>query len=469
MKVLLINPPVNNKKFGKFHSLMEPMPCIGLAYIAAVLERSGHTVKILDNYVCGYSFENISHLIDEFRPDITGFSVLTPSVNYCLDLASKIKKRYPPIKLIAGNVHPTLFPEEFLKPGYFDIVVRGEGENTMVEVTHLISNGGDLTDVKGISFIHGSKIYHNKDRRIIDDLDALPVPAWHFFPYKKYGLFPFADIKKPLLTILATRGCPYSCTYCSLGYLDKTYRKRSPENVADEMEYLISRFGIKQLGFVDPIFPLEHDYALELCEEMIKRGINKKIVWTTETRIDILDETIISRLRSAGCRRIIFGIETGSSKTLESVGKKVDAGKVRSTMRLLKTYGIESIGLFMIGMPGENEELIRETFDYACSIDVDFAKFAMTVPFPGSQLYDTLSKENKIRTDNWDDFTTFNPVPENVSYVPDGMTASQLIKLQKRGTLKFYLRPKMILRQLFGIRTLTPSIIMKGIYCLLPF
>lgn len=468
MKILLINPSINPDKFGRFHLLMEPMPCIGVAYIAAVLEKDGHSVEIIDNYVMKYQESEIVEYINSSRPDVVGISVLTPSVNFSLRLAKEIKINNKKIILISGNVHPTLFPEEFLKEGCFDIVVRGEGEATMSELMFVISQKKDLGSVKGISYFKEGKVFNNERRPVIENLDQLPMPAWHLLPYKEYGLFPFADIKKPILTIMATRGCPYNCKYCSLSYMDKAYRKRSPANIVDEMEILTEKFGIKQIGFVDPIFPLENDYAVAVLDEIIKRGINKQIIWIAETRADILNESLIKKMKEAGCRRLIFGLESGTQEVLNSIGKSISFEKVRSVIKLLKVNNMESIGLFMIGLPGENEDMIRQTFKYSRDIGIDFAKYAMTVPFPGSELYEIMKREKKIRTDNWDNYTTFNPIPENVPYVPDGMTAQQLIKLQKVGTMQFYLRPKMIYRIFVKIRTVKLNMILKGIYCLLP-
>ncbi|MFH1415683.1 MAG: radical SAM protein [Elusimicrobiota bacterium] len=467
MRVLLINPSINSSKFGKFHILMEPMPCIGLAYIAALLEEEGHTVKIIDNFAMNYPVRRIIDIIRDDTPDIVGISVLTPGVNRALELASDIKKLDDRIVVIAGNVHPTLFPGEFIGPGRFDIVVRGEGEKSMSEVTRMLEMKKGLEDIRGISYMANGRIIHNEDRPIIEDLDSLPFPAWHLLPYRDYGLFPFADIKKPVLTVLATRGCTFRCKYCSLSYMDRTYRKRSVDNVVDEIEFLIREFGIRQFGFVDPIFPMEEQYALDFCEEMIRRGIHRNIVWTTETRIDVLNEKLIKALKEAGCRRFIFGLESGSEEMLIKIGKRIDFNKSRHVMKLIKKYKMETIGLFMIGLPGETEDLIEKTFRYARSLDIDFAKFAMTVPFPGSEFYETMKKEGKIRSDNWDDYTTFNPDPEKVPYVPEGLTAEKLIALQKKGTMDFYLRPRMIFRHLFMIRTLKLSMMLKGLYCLL--
>lgn len=299
------------------------------------------------------------------------------------------------------------------------------------------------------------------------DLDSLPFPAWHLFPYKKYGLLPFADIKKPILTVLSSRGCPFECTYCSLRYFGRRYRKRKPERVVDEIEYLIDRFSVKQFGFVDGIFPLDKEHCLEFCKEMVKRGVNRKVVWTTETRADLLDRDLLEGMKEAGLRRIIFGIESGVEELLKNVKKFQNLNKVRETVRLCKKMGIETIGLFMLGLPGEKREDTLKTISFAIDLDLDFAKFAITVPFPGSELYDGMVKSGKLCRNDWENFTTFNPDPEKLVKCTDFISSEELLFLQKKASRDFYLRSKMILRQLLKIRTVTPSYILKGIKSLL--
>jgi len=461
--VLLINPSMDFSKFGSFARLLEPMPCIGLAYLAGVLEKEGYKVEVIDDFVIRKGKDFIINLIGEKKPKIVGISCLTPSAPTSFEVSKAIKEKFKDVKIVMGNIHAGIFAKEILKAGYADVIVHGEGEEVIKKIVPILIDGKNPDGIKGVSFIKDGEISESKDVLIVENLDSLPFPAWHLFPYTKYGLLPFADIKKPILTVLGSRGCPYKCAFCSLKYFGRRYRKRSVKNVVDEIEYLIDRFKIKQFGFVDPIFPLDREHAIEFSKEMIKRGVNKKVVWTTETRPDMMDFELARIMKEAGLRRIIFGLESGVEELLRNIKKEYNLERVREAVNACKKAGLETIGLFMIGLPGETPELTLKTLKFAIELDLDFAKFAITVPFPGSELYEKLTKEGKLNRRDWENFTTFNPVPDKIVYVPDGMTPQQLIKLQRYVSRKFYLRPRMILKQILKIRTISPYFIWQGI------
>lgn len=464
MDVLLINPSMDFSKFGSFARLLEPMPCIGLAYLAGVLEREGFSVRVIDDFVYRRGVKMILDVIREEKPLVVGISCLTPSAPQCFEIGRKVKEMNENIKVIMGNIHAGIFAEEILRKDYADAVVHGEGEEVIAELVGKLINREDISGLDGVSYRDkDGGIYISNKVRVCKDLDSLPFPAWHLFPYEKYGLLSFADIKKPILTVLGTRGCPYNCTFCSLKYFGRTYRMRDVKNVVDEIEYLIDRFRIKQFGFVDPIFPLNKESARRFCEEMIRRGVNRKVVWTTETRPDMIDYETALMLKEAGARRIIFGIESGVPELLKNINKNYDLERVKESVSACKKAGLETIGLFMIGLPGERRELTLQTIRFAKELDLDFAKFAITVPFPGSELYETLKREGKLNRSDWENFTTFNPDPEKLVFVPDGMSGEELIRLQRRANFEFYFRPRMIFRQLFRIRTVPISDILKGI------
>ncbi|MGB9599738.1 MAG: B12-binding domain-containing radical SAM protein, partial [Myxococcota bacterium] len=299
------------------------------------------------------------------------------------------------------------------------------------------------------------------------NLDDLPFPAWQLFPYKEYGMLPFADIAKPTLSISGSRGCPYRCTYCSLDYMGKIYRKRSPASIADEFEYLYKNFNVRQIGFIDPIFPFDEEHTTLLCEELIRRGINKKVVWISETRPDRLNQKLLNLMYRSGARRLLFGIESGSQRVLNSINKRLDLSLTKEMIQIAHKENIHIVGLFMIGLPDETEDEIEETIRFSIESDVDFAKFAITVPFPGSQLYDQLIAKGKLNRRDWENFTTFNPDPSTMVISTDTISAERLLKLQKIATRRFYLRPKMIIRHLFKIRTITPRNLLYGIYAMM--
>ena len=459
MRVLLLNPSVNLKKLlGEYDKLMEPMPCIGLAYIAAVLEKNGVEVQVIDDFAVGIGLEGIMEKIREFKPDMVGISVLTPSANSAYTIAEAIRHHDKKIRIIFGNLHSSLFAKDILEKNLADFVVLGEGESTITELVSTLEVGGDIENVSGIMFKRGKEIIRTKPREIIKDLDSLPYPAWHLFPHEKYGALPFVNIKRPILGLLGSRGCPYSCTFCSPKYFRNIYRKRSAKSICDEIEHLIENFGAKQIAFMDLIFPLTKEQGMEFCDEMIRRGLHKKVVWTTETRVNSVDKELLKRMKEAGCGRIMYGIESGVQELLDKIKKGFTLEQIRTAVKDARDVNLSTVGFFMLGLPGETKERSQQTIDFSKEIGLDFAKFAITTPFPGSQLFEDAVNEGKIdvekiRNEDWVKFSAFNPEPKNLLYVPDAMTAEEVVMMHKKANKDFYLRPTVILNQLFRIRT----------------
>jgi radical SAM superfamily enzyme YgiQ (UPF0313 family) len=421
----------------------------------------------MDYFGENLSYEDLANKIESFKPDMVGITTLTPSAPVVQRMCQIIRDKAKDTKIILGGIHASLFFEDFLNNGLADIIVHGEAEETIVETVDYLLNKKHLNDIKGISFRENGKNISTQNREPPVNLDDFPFPAWHLFPYKEYGMLPFADIAKPTLSISGSRGCPYRCTYCSLDYMGKFYRKRSPESIADEFEYLYKNFNVRQIGFIDPIFPFDEEHTTLLCEELIRRGINKKVVWISETRPDRLNQKLLNLMYRAGARRLLFGIESGSQRVLNSINKRLDLNLTKEVIKIAHKEKIHIVGLFMIGLPDETEEEIETTIKFAIESDVDFAKFAITVPFPGSQLYDDLVAKGKINRKDWENFTTFNPDPKTMVTSTDTISAERLLRLQKIATRRFYLRFKMIFRHLFVIRTITPKNLLYGIYAMM--
>lgn len=466
MRILLINPAMNMESLGKFQGLLEPMPVIGLAYIAAVLEQEGHRVQAIDQFTYGMSVEEMMEQVKAFRPDVLGIGMLTPSAPVSEAIANQTKAALPDCRIVVGNVHADIFYREILTRTSVDFVVHGEGEYTIKELVQAFERGqSDYSGIQGISYIDASsgEVVKTAARPVIEDLDALPYPAWHLFPYTRYGLLPFADVARPVLSMTGSRGCPYRCEFCSLLYTGSNYRKRDPIKIVDEYEYLHERYGVKQIGFVDPIFPLNKKILFQFCEELMRRGLQKKLVWLSETRVDRLDRESLRIMRASGCRRILLGIESGVDLLLENVNKTFTTETTRRAVRLMREEGIESVGLFMIGLPGETPEMTRQTIDFAKSLDLDFAKFAITVPFPGSQMFEDLRREGRLDRDDWENWTTFQPDPAKMIFVPRDTSPEFLIEMQRKALREFFLRPKMIYRHLFEIRTINARQLWHGV------
>jgi radical SAM superfamily enzyme YgiQ (UPF0313 family) len=467
MKVLLINPSFDFKKFGRFERFMEPMPCLGLAYIAAVLEKNNIDVEIIDDFALRLGIPGILVAIKEQKYDIVGISCLTPSAPTAFSIAAGIKRYNGSILTVLGNIHATIFAEDILKKESLDVVVHGEGEYTMLELVKAVIKNSDFSNIKGISFKRDGCIVNTPPRELLTELERLPYPAWHLFPIKQYGFLPFLDVRKPGLSILGSRGCPYRCTFCSLPNTGSNYRKRQPQKIAEEFEYLIEHFPIKQVGFVDPVFPFVAEDGFKFCEELIRRKLNNRIVWTCETRVDKVNRALLKKMRQAGCRRILFGLESGVQELLDNIKKNYNLEDIRQGISYTRKEGIQAAGLFMIGLPGENKEMTQKTINFAKELDLDFAKFAITVPFPGSQLYEDLTRSGKLKRYDWENFITFNPDPNKLVYVPGKISPEDLINMQRKGHQEFYLRVKIIFRQIFRIHSLGIRQLLYGFFSLI--
>jgi anaerobic magnesium-protoporphyrin IX monomethyl ester cyclase len=465
VRVLLINPAMNLKKLGRFASLLEPMPCIGLAYIAAALEAHGCHVRVIDMFAEGLDVDEVVERTARFRPELVGMTVLTPSAPVCSDISTRLRGRLPGVNIVWGGVHADVFGPDIVRSREANFAVHGDGEITVCELVDALASGEtDFSSIEGLTWLGDGRAVTNTARPINQDLDGLPYPAWHLFPYHKYGLLPFADFAKPVLTISGSRGCPYRCDYCSLIHTGgKVYRRRDPIKIVDEYEYLVDRFGVKQIGFIDPIFPLVKKDLAPFCAELVARGLDKKCQWLSETRADRLDEETTQMMYDGGCRRVLMGIESGVDMLLGNVNKNITTDKVRIGVKNAHKAGLQSVGLFMIGMPGETPEMTRETVEFAVELDLDFAKFAITVPFPGSKLFEDRWQKDLFR-DDWENYTTFNPDPDRLIYHPHGYDPSTLVNMQSWALRRFYMRPRQIKKQFVDLRTISPKMLLYGIY-----
>ena len=465
MRVLLINPAMNLKKLGRFAGLLEPMPCIGLAYIAGALEHHGCTVGVIDMFAEKLSGDQVVERAKDFAPQLVGMTVLTPSEPVCSILSDMIRAKIPGVRIVWGAVHADVFAEDIIRQKKADFIVHHDGEETICELVDALKSGEkDFSSIDGLSWSEKGEPVKNKARRLLNDLDSLPYPAWHLFPYEKYGLLPFADFAKPVLTMTGSRGCPYRCDYCSLiNTGGKVYRKRDPIKIVDEYEYLVDRYKVKQIGFVDPIFPLVAKDLKPFCEELVNRGLDKKCQWLSETRCDRLSKETCDLMYWGGCRRVLMGIESGVDLLLGNVNKNITTAKVREGVANAKAAGLQTVGLFMIGMPGETPEMTRETVEFSVDLDLDFAKYAITVPFPGSKLFEDRWQKDLFR-DDWENYTTFNPDPDRLIYHPHGYDPEELIKMQSWALRRFYMRPRQIKKQFFELRTISPKMLLYGLY-----
>ena len=463
MGVLLVNPgPTVALTAGYYRRMLAPMPPISLAYLAAALEEAGVDVRVHDDSVPGADEAALEATLRRLRPEVVGLSVVTALMPDVERLVHVIRRVAPEARVVLGNIHADIFAASLLRSGLADVIVHGEGEETLVELVRALSDGGatasaDLDAVAGLSFVRDGEVVTTPRRPYVQDLDTLPFPAWHLFPIEHYRIFQFARVRDPGTLVLGSRGCPYGCTFCSLKIMGAKRRRRSAVNIVDELEHLHDRFGYVQPSFIDPIFPISHREGLEFAAEMVRRGLHRKQVWVTETRVDLVDLELLQALREAGLRRIMFGFEAGEQAQLDTVSKSSKLGQAQEAVALCRKAGVEIIGFFMLGIPGSNRASLQHTIDFACGLDIDFAKFSVFVPFPGTECYEELMRSGEIdEPTNWRRYTSYPTPAVPPSYLPRGVTTQDIIRAQRKAYTAFYLRPGMVYRQVCQLRTLQP-------------
>jgi len=451
MNVVLVFPPITvEDRYGKsVRNVGGVLPPLGLAYIASFLEAHDHCVNIIDGQASMMSMEQLAEQVSGMKPDVVGLSALTPTIHRANQAATAIRKKCPEINIVMGGHHPSLFPTETITRNQdVDIVCIGEGEHTMLELTRALESNEGLSEVRGIAFRDGNKIRQNSPREFIEDLDSLPFPARHLLPMKAYRPLPNQWKRLPVVHMMASRGCPYRCTYCSKSVFGRTYRTRSPQNVIEEINLVIKKYGAKEVEFWDDTFTMNRSWVHALCDLMIKEGLD--IVWTCETRVDRVDLDTLRTMEKAGCWKISYGIESGCQDLLDTIKKDITLEQIRNAVKWTKNAEIEAGLSFMLALPRETPEDALKTIRLAVELDPEYAQFCITTPYPGTELFSQAQCYGNLSC-NFSGFTIWNPV-----FVPHGYEdAKKILEVQKRAFRAFYCRPMYFLKRISKIRSLT--------------
>lgn len=412
MKVLLIYPSVTI--YQEAH--IDPHPPLGLAYLAAYLEQNKFEVKILDVLALGIktrekkgkgtrvglSARKIKRYIKDYNPDIVGVGTMfTPFAEDAHEIAKLVKSVNQKILVVSGGAHSSIDPKLVLKDNDVDVVIRGEGEVTFLNLVKAMAKKGGWRKVTGISYRRGKKVVQNPPTPFIKDLDTLPFPARHLLPMDIYDTpdDPFS-MRHPLTSMVTSRGCPGNCVYCSVHSVwGHTWRGRSANNVVDEIEHLMKDYGIREIHFQDDSMSISKKRMNEICDEIIKRKLDIK--WATPNGIAhwTLDKRLLRKMKKAGCYRITFGIESGNPEMRKWVGKPYSLKQAKELTQYANKIGMWTIATNIIGFPYETREQIEDTINFAIKSDVDFALFYRLAPRWGTLVYEIFKKEGLLPKD----------------------------------------------------------------------
>ncbi len=444
MRVLLVNPPKNYRtKKNAWSYVGSNMPPLGLASIAAVLENNGHEVKILDACAEGMSVVDV---VEWFARDscwnFLGITATTPLINFALKIAEGVKQRNSEVKIVLGGVHPSVFPDHILQAPAVDFVVRGEGEFTMLELV----SGNALESINGLSYLVSGKAVHTPDRELIENLDLLPMPAYHLLPMKLYRPALGAAKREPAISMLATRGCPGRCTFCFRQF-GKKLRYRSGLLIAKEVKYLQDTYGIREICFYDDTFTALRKEVRDFCTELERLKV--KISWSCFSRVDTFHEETFRLMRESGCHQVMFGVESASAEILKNINKRIDIDRAEHVIRSTMKMGILVRAAFMLGNMGETLETMEKTLEWALRVDPDLAVFNITTPYPGSELFDWAAENDFLTSYDWDKYDLATPILSLPTV--DAETVARFYKYALR---RFYLRPGKVMK--IGLRMMNP-------------
>ena len=461
MRVLLINP--------KFRLPIDTRttPHLGLAYLAAMSERRGDEVVIFDADV---EDEPVTEFVQRFRPHLVGITTNTPQIFQAWRTAKAIKEVHD-VPIVLGGPHVSVVAEnldfESIEKPYVDMVVRGEGEETWVEISDkleeflkdrptfsteaLMDPALDIwKDVEGLSYkTTDGELHRNPDRAPVADLDSLPWPAYHLFKMDRYtNLQPATDHLdgSRSFSMLTSRGCPYRCAFCSQSVMPIKWRARSPENVIEEWRHYVEDLDAVEIGILDDTANVRKDRLHKICDLLIANNLNHvPWIFVNGIRANIVDEPLLRHLKAAGLKRTAYGVETGDEAMLKRIQKREDKETIKRAFELTKKVGIETIGFFIIGLPGDTEETMQRTIDFAIELDPLIANFSMMTPYPGTLVYQIVKKEGRFLMKDWEDSVFFDT---RARYEIWDTTAEIQEKMYRKAYRQFYWRPKYILRRI---------------------
>jgi len=408
MRVLLMSTPYPIEE--------NPIPPLSLSYLAAVLQREGIEVQILDLLVSKNSASKISEKLEEYQPQVVGATCVT--LNYPTAAKNlKVCKDFDPgIVTVLGGPHATFaLKETLLRALWIDVLVCGEGEMTLVELVRALEKGSDYRQIGGIAFREDKRVVKTEPRPLIEDLDEHPVPARHLLPLSKYRA-----INAPC-TVITSRGCPYKCIFCSGPRLfGRRVRFRDPKLVVDEIESIITDYGFDRLNIVDDTFTLNHRHARAVCDEIMRR--NLKFRWNVFARADTVTDDLLQSMKEAGCTWLLFGVESAAPEILKTIKKGTTPDDIRKGTKLATEAGIKVFNSFILGLPGESPETARQSMDFAQELDRAYGAkygFHLLSPLPGTELYEKPEEYGlRILSRNWAKYDANEPITETATMSP---------------------------------------------------
>jgi len=430
------------------------IPPLGLAYVAAALEKEGFHVDIVDNYLLEKPIDYIKQTVRRLGPQIVGITCGSLTYRRCVETAKAVKEVLPSCKVVVGGPHPSSMPDSMLHHPEIDYAVLGEGERAIAKLVTNITkfeDNSDIATIPGIAYRHKGKIIKTAPK-FIGDLDQIPYPARHLLPMHLYDrTIDYLDAR-PVDTMNVIRGCPFNCAFCETKKIwGQTCRAFSPSRVVEEINYLVNNYGSKGIYFVGDNFTIHKRQTVETCRLVKKYKLDIK--WVCDTRVDLISRELLKEMKDAGCRTIWFGVESGSPRILRKINKGITREQAVHAFKLCREEGIQIACSFMLGIPGETVNDMKATFNFAKKLNPDWCQFNIFVAYPSSRLYEEILQKGLY--DRVEDFVIYTKT-QDFDY-------KSLLKIQRQFHKEFHRSPKRILQKIRREGALAFDILRKSL------
>ena len=448
LKVLLVKP------YGVADEIIPP---ISLGLLATQI-RNEHDVRILDALKDKCNAEAVANIAVSEGYNVVGFQSWSKDIHEIKSTCLKIKEENPEVVTITGGIHPSMAPKGTLD--FFgeclDFAYVGEGEIGFKMLLNAVSTKDQspsiLASIPGLAWRDGKKIIINENS-LINDLDALGFPAWDLMAPSTYPKAPHGAFYRnfPIAPIIATRGCPFPCTFCAARVASGAkLRSRSLEHVLKELEMLYHDFGVREFQIEDDNFTLNNRYVEKFCNALLSSGIRMPWSFPNGIRLDTMERSLLKLMKKAGCYALNFGVEAGSQRVLDMIKKDLTLDQIRSQLTMAKEEGFDIGGFFIVGFPSETKEEIEETVRFACSLPLDRIGVSYFQPFPGTPLYYELVEKGEI-DENW--ANCHHTSLQSLTYIPSTLTAEELQYYRRKMLRAFYFRPTTVVNMLKQVRS----------------
>ncbi|MCM8775861.1 MAG: B12-binding domain-containing radical SAM protein [Candidatus Omnitrophica bacterium] len=448
MKVSLIfTPNVLNPNFSELSFRDDSIgfiPPLSLLSVASILEKEGVRVQIVDMDAEKLSYRDTLDRLAGFSPDLLGFTLSTYSFHPILKWIKKFKEDTS-LPIIVGGAHAALYPVETLSHPEIDYLIVGEAEIPLPQFIRAFADNRKLDAIKSVGYRENGRVIVDRTRQFVPDIDSIPYPARHLIRNELYTNI--LSRRKNFTAMLSTRGCPYRCTFCD----QKTpvYRTRSASSFVQEIKYNYEHFNIREFDIYDSTFTANRLRVIQVCELIQAEGLD--VSWTIRSRVDSVNEEMLGALKAAGCHTVMYGVESSNPEILKRMKKNIAPDKVRHILRYTSELGINTLGFFMFGYPGETRQTIEDTIRFSLELPLDYVQYTILLPFPDTEIYEYYMQNGL--GDFWARYTLDPTAEQIIELIGTDVRRAEVSEYVSRAYRQFYFRPRIIWKRAWGLRS----------------